>query len=257
MYVLARIVVVRRLVGWAARAHAPEVRIESQTRSMFDADVPAIVRAVRRDGFDSRLRLPPDFVRELAASGEPFREMVPFSLEMAPLPAAVGRIESDPLLLRLAALYFQSRPVVAGSRIWWTRAGAADADPLATGSRFHYDLYDYRTLVVLFYLTDVPKDGATHVCVRASHRARRWRDQLHPRRHRSDEIVRRLYGGDRIVEIVGQAGTGIAEDPYCFHNVKLPTSHDRLALQILYTGREVSTPSFRRSHSEGWRAASR
>lgn len=44
-------------------------------------------------------------------------------------------------------------PIYQGSRIWWTRPGER-ADPRETGARFHYDLYDYRALTFLFYLTD-------------------------------------------------------------------------------------------------------
>ena len=243
MYTLSRIVVVRRIAGRVSRHDAdpvPEVR-----PSMFDADVGGVVETLRVEGFDARLRLPANILRELASFGEGVSGSAPYSNSERPDPALVEKIAGDPLLLEVAALYLGSPPIYQGSRIWWTRPGER-ADPRETGARFHYDLYDYTALVFLFYLTDVGPDAGPHVCVRASHRRRKWRDQLHPRRHRSDGQIVRLYGEDRIVTICGPAGTVIAEDPFCFHKVKLPAQRERLALQLLYTGHDVPAPSFNR-----------
>jgi hypothetical protein len=146
-------------------------------------------------------------------------------------------------VLNLAALYLGCSPIYQGSRFWWTRPGEI-ADPTETGSRFHYDLYDYRAVVFLFYLTDVDQHTGPHVCVRGSHRLRSWSEQIHPRRHRSDDEIIRSYGAARIVTICGPAGMVIAEDPFCFHKVMLPIKGERLAAQLLYTGSDFPVPSF-------------
>lgn len=244
MYALARVVVVRRI---ARRLSGRKVLPGRQHEpSIFDADAEQIVAALRKDGFDARLRLPAPIVQELASyRGSGSAESVPYSGDPPACLALVEKIAHDPMLLRIAALYLNAEPVYQGSRIWSTRPGEG-GDPLETGARFHFDLYDYRSLTFLFYITDVDTDAAPHVCVRASHRLRRWRDQFHPRRHRSDEWLARLYGEDRLVTICGEAGTGIAEDPFCFHKVRLPARRERRAMQLLYTGGNVPAPSFNR-----------
>lgn len=247
MYALARIVPVQQLAQKLARRNS--YLVSAGLPSIFEADVGEIAAALRVDGFDARLRLPASMVRELASSTEGIvgsPGSIPYSAAERPSLTLVEKIADDPILRKLAALYLGASPIYQGSRIWWLRPGQC-ADPGETGARFHYDLYDYRALTLLFYLTDVGPDAAPHVSVRASHRLRRWRDQFHPRRYRSDEQIVRRYGEDRIVTICGPAGTAIAEDPFCFHKVKLPAQRERLALQLLYTGHDVPAPSFNRA----------
>ena len=244
MYLLARLVGVRRVVRSLAGRRAQP--LDPHRSSVFDADVARVADAIRRNGFDATLRLPPAIVQELAELGKGVTSSSPYSVRAPETFPTVEMIATDGKLRELAALYLGGDPVYQGSRLWWTRPDSP-GDPRETGARFHYDLYDYRALIFLFYLTDVGPDAGPHVCVRASHRLRTWRDQLHPRRHRSDEDVRRGYGLDRIVTICGPAGTTIAEDPFCFHKARPPTARDRFALQILFTGGDFPAPSFRRA----------
>ena len=243
MYATARVLVVRR----AARrvANQPSTTSIEGAQSVDESNVSKTVESLRVDGFDSRLRLPSAICRELVALGEEVTTTAPHSEAAGDSPQAVDRAAASPLIREIAASYLGGTPFYQGSRIWWTRPGAPD-DPLQTGARFHYDLYDYRALVFLIYLTDVDRDSAPHICVRGSHKSRGWRNQLHWRRHRSDEEIVRLYGSDRIVTICGETGTVIAEDPFCFHKVKLPATRDRLALQLLFTCNDFPAPPFRR-----------
>jgi hypothetical protein len=243
MYALARIVLVRRIVRRIEGGVSPPVARPGE--SVFDTDVEAVAESLRIDGFDATLRLPPEAVAGLACLGDGAATGTPPSWIERPGSAAADRVAEDPALFRVAARYLGTKPTYRGSRVWWTRPDTS-ADPRETGARFHYDLYDYRAVLFLIYLTDVDADAAPHVCVRASHRLRGWRDQLHPRRHRSDEEIARSYGTERIVAICGPAGTVIAEDPFCFHKVKLPAARPRLAMQILYTGGDFPAPSFSR-----------
>lgn len=249
MYALARIVAVRRIARMLSRG---DTRSAVRARhSMFDANVEEVTETLRLDGFDPRLRLPAQIVRDFVSFGEGIAGLpgvAPHSSAMRSSLALTDEIADDTTLRKIAALYLGASPFYQGSRIWWTRPGER-ADPLETGARFHYDLYDYSALTFLFYLTEVGPDAAPHVCVRASHRLRKWKDQVDPVRHRSDDQIVRHYGTERIVTICGPPGTGIAEDPFCFHKVKLPARRERLALQLLYTGRDVLTLSFRRAES--------
>jgi hypothetical protein len=51
---------------------------------------------------------------------------------------------------------------------------------------------------------------------------------------RDDPAVDAYYGAGRAVIVRGPAGFGFFEDPYCFHKALVPTTHDRLMLQIRY-----------------------
>ena len=244
MYALARIVVVRRLI----RRISPGRRRREKTSpngSMFEMDAAVVVESLERRGVDSRLRLPSVVVRELASWAAEI-PAAPYAQVERPVPPSVETIAQDPTLWEVAARYIGAETIYQGSRMWWLRP-VASVRPLETGTRFHYDLYDYRAVVFLCYLTDVDPESGPHICVAGSHRMRRWKDQLRLRRHRSDEDVARDYGTEPILTLCGPAGTVIAEDPFCFHRASLPIGKSRLALQLLYTGRAFPVPSFGRS----------
>lgn len=244
MYVLGRSVLVRRMARAVAARRTSSICPTAPTR--FEADVSSIAGAVERDGFDARLRLPSKSVAEIASSVAGLSPAAPYSLD-SPLARsaspAITSLAEDGALRTLASIYLGTTPEYVGTRIWWLHP-TTRADPLETGARFHYDLYDYRAITFLIYLTDVDLDAAPHVCVRGSHRERSVRNQLHPRRHRSDEEIARRYGAGRVVTITGPAGTVIAEDPFCFHRVSLPAKKPRLALQLLYAANDFPAPSF-------------
>ena len=244
MYALARVLVVRRIVrGFASDRSQPLLPMAG---SIFETDIAVLADSLHRNGFDASLRLPVRTVEELLALGKEISAATPTAGPEPSSLAPLEKIAQDPTVLNLAALYLGCSPIYQGSRVWWTRPGEI-ADPTETGSRFHYDLYDYRELVFLLYLTEVDQLSAPHVCVRGSHRLRKWSDQIHPRRHRSDDEILRSYGAARIVTICGPAGTVIVEDPFCFHKVKLPNERKRFAAQLLYTGAEFPVPSFIRA----------
>ena len=248
MYASARILAVRRIVRRLSRDRPlPFVPVSG---SIFEADIVAIAESLHRNGFDTSLRLPAETVEELFVLGQGVSASTPNSVSEPSSLAPMEKIAQDPTVLKLGALYLGCSPIYQGSRVWWTRPGEI-ADPTETGSRFHYDLYDYRAVVFLIYLTDVDQHTGSHVCVRGSHWLRSWSDQIHPRRHRSDDEIIDSYGAARIVTISGPAGMVIAEDPFCFHKVMLPIQGERLAAQLLYTGRDFPVPSFIRGEPAG------
>ncbi len=67
---------------------------------------------------------------------------------------------------------------------------------------------------------------------RGSHKRRRLRDRLTLFIGRSTEDMVKYYGPDDVLTVTGPAGTGFAEDPFCFHRGTPPTSGDRLMMQV-------------------------
>src|ERR1700682_584314 len=115
MYTLARIVVVRRIARRLSRRGARHV--EEGWPSMFDADVGEIAEALRVEGFDARLRLPRDILRELVSFGAGLSGSTPYSNAGRTGLVLVEKIAADPLLLEIAARHLESPPIYLGSRI--------------------------------------------------------------------------------------------------------------------------------------------
>jgi hypothetical protein len=243
MYLFGRIVLVRRVMAHLGRRRE---RRFAASGSVFDRRlVRTVVDRLRDDGVDASLRLPPLVVEEIASLARRVAAPLPYPGSGAPVEAAIDALGTDPTFVDIAGSYLGRPPRYAGSRVWWLDE-SSEAVPASSGTRFHYDLYDYGAVAFLCYLTDVDASGGPHLCVRQSHRLRRWSDQLRPTRQRSDEDVLASYGHERIVTVTGPAGTVIAEDPFCFHRAGSAKHCRRLSVQFLYTARDFPTLSFQR-----------
>jgi len=150
---------------------------------------------------------------------------------------AVGLLLSDPALLWVAAKYLESMPRFVGANLWWTfPVKPLEEDRDLHAHLFHRDVDDFRFFKFFFYLTDVGNDEGAHVCVTASHLNPpliRLGDRWNIRRY-SDAEVARCFTTDRIVEIVGAAGTGFAENTLCVHKGLTPKKQSRLLLQLQF-----------------------
>jgi hypothetical protein len=58
---------------------------------------------------------------------------------------------------------------------------------------------------------------------------------------RPDEEIEGHYPAEDIRVICGKAGTGFAEDTFCFHKGQAPRSQDRLMLQVRFGLRDYGT----------------
>ena len=252
MYALARIVVIRRLSHRLGRCRSADVGAPTVFEPLAASRV---VERLRDDGIDATLRLPASITERLATAAA--RVAMPVAHSGAEMPGdpEIDAMGSDATLLEIAGGYLGRPPEYAGCRVWWLDEKSA-AEPLSSGTRYHYDLYDYAAVAFLVFLTDVVDEGGSHCCVRGSHRRRGWRDQVRPTRHRSEAEVIATYGAHRIATVMGPAGTVIAEDPFCFHRARPPKGGRRLTLQFLYTARDFPVPSFRRMTTGGRRTSS-
>ncbi len=165
--------------------------------------------------------------------GKNFR--IGYNFEAGSLCPAVKRLETDPKLWEIASKYFESKPILVGSQIWWTFVNGADAEGRAQGFyRFHYDLEDYACLKFMFYLTDVDLYSGPHLCVRGSHKKKKLSHQFSFIRETDDQDIMEYYGEEKVVTICEEAGFGFAEDPFCFHKGVLPVNRNRLLLEIKF-----------------------
>ena len=161
-----------------------------------------------------------------------------------------AELREDRALKQLLRNYFRCEPVWTGTRAWWSYAvDASEEEQRDFGQAFHYDVDDYLSLNIFFYLTDVDLEGGAHVLVRGTHRTKPLRHRLRPRRSRTDEDVRREYGEEAFIRLCGPAGFGFVEDPFCYHKALHPRSSDRLVLQLRYalTDYQVGTETAHRA----------
>lgn len=145
----------------------------------------------------------------------------------------VRDIAHDPKLLEVVKGFFGAEPVLYSSSLYWTWPPQSDEQlqqALILKSKFHYDVGDFKTLIVFIYLTDVDENSGPHVVIRGSHRQktplRLLSRYLHDRKAQAEF-------GDQIKVITGQRGTGFFEDLTCYHKHAVG-SKARLMLTICY-----------------------
>jgi len=128
-------------------------------------------------------------------------------------------------------------PVHIGSELLWSfPLSATPLQRLEAAQVFHYDLDDYRFIKFFFYLTDVDLSSGPHVCIRGSHKNKKFSHQLLGVRSagKEDKEIVDYYGAENVLTVCGQAGFGFVEDASCFHKATPPDGKDRLLLQIEY-----------------------
>ncbi|MDY6900670.1 MAG: hypothetical protein SWZ49_21720, partial [Cyanobacteriota bacterium] len=117
--------------------------------------------------------------------------------------SAIQQLLNDPKILEIAARYLGSEPKHVGSRLWWSFAGSRPYDLRHAGQTFHYDIDDYCSLRLFFYLTDVDTNSSPHVIARGSHNKKKFSDRVALSRQRSDEHIIDYYGSENVVTIYG------------------------------------------------------
>lgn len=162
------------------------------------------------------------------------RFVVAYYFNTSLLCPAIKKLQSDPTLLQIAAMYLEAKPIHTGNHLWWSfPLEATYREKSQVGQVFHYDLDDYRFVKFFFYLTDVDISSGCHVCVRGSHKRKKLSHILLSKRETDKNIID-YYGQESLIKISGKAGFGFAENPLCFHKGITPQNKDRLMLQIQF-----------------------
>jgi hypothetical protein len=146
-------------------------------------------------------------------------------------------VQRDPLLQAIAAHYLGGQARLSSTRIWWTfptkRASEAQKR-LASQDEYHFDLLDWRMLKFFFHLKPVDEGTGPHVYVRGSHRRRALRHQFTPFIGHPVDDVLKVYGADKAVTLLGNAGFGFVEDPFGFHRASVAERTPRLMMEIAF-----------------------
>lgn len=231
---------------------------------MFEGlDIAAAIQALRETGYYDQLRLPTAIVDPLVEFAQSSicygdrRQDLPFYLNWrSHLEARVGKafmigsylnshetcpafqaIKTDPGLLALVRAYLGCEPVyLAGELFWSFPRESTSEEQLKAAQVFHYDIDDYRSLKLFFYLTDVDETAGPHICIQKSHTHKHPYHQILGQRIASisDAQLVQQYGEENVITFCGEAGYGFAEDPYCLHKGTTPTEKPRLLLQLQF-----------------------
>jgi hypothetical protein len=156
----------------------------------------------------------------------------------ASLCPAIKKLESDPILLEIAAKYLEATPVHQGNQLWWSfPVDSTIYERRRAAQVFYTDSDEARILKFFFYLTDVDLCSSPRVCVRGSHLKKKL-SHLFLRKGRSHQEIAEYYGYENIVPLCGKAGFGFVEDSNCFYKATPPGSKERLVLQIEFADKD-------------------
>ncbi|WP_165769643.1 phytanoyl-CoA dioxygenase family protein [Arboricoccus pini] len=158
----------------------------------------------------------------------------------------IRSLRNDPVLLSIAEAYLGQEPIWNRTRLWWSfpakRVSDADLHAVAQ-DKFHFDMNEWRTLKFFFYLTPIDEKSGPHRCIVGSHRRRPLRQQFTVTVGRPTEELEDVYGEEAFRTIIGEAGTGFAEDPFVFHTGSLCEDKPRLILEFEF-GARPANPSY-------------
>jgi hypothetical protein len=272
MYVFGRFSGVRSIMLRLHRGRAAtmaQVAPALETSALERVDVEHAANAIRKDGYFSGLRLLPDMLenlRRFSATSTCLAEgdsQYPFIVgerlraeksyrrkirtgylddSMRECPE-VHTLAFDATIIAVAGKYLGCHPVFLGARIWWSFPTDADAsEQILLGQGFHYDLDGYAAVAFFFYLTDVDPATGPHVLVRGSHVKKPWKGLVSLYKGRPDAEIEKWYGKDNQVMLCGSAGSGFAEDLFCYHKGTHPQRGERLMLQLRYGIRRYYDP---------------
>lgn len=146
---------------------------------------------------------------------------------------ALRNIVRDPTLLAVARQYLGAEPLLYSTQLYWTHPPVLETEQRRIQNRkarFHYDLGDFKALVIFFYLTDVAADCGPHVTIQGTHHRKSLRQMLS--RYLTDQEAQTLYP-DRVKTLIGPRGFGFFTDIACYHKHSYG-ARDRLMMSVTY-----------------------
>ncbi|NEQ84220.1 MAG: hypothetical protein F6K26_29810 [Moorea sp. SIO2I5] len=262
---IARLEGLRKLVYAWHKCQNNRPKISQNYHSIFrDLNVDQAVLSLNNDGYHVGINLPQELVQELREWAETatcygdrnpqfgfnyrHKEQVETkvgkkfmlgsymdSTETCP---AFQKLKNDPGLLAIAAKYLGTKPICVTHELCWSYPVSATwFEQLQAAQVFHNDIDDYRSIKFFFYLTDVDSSSGPHVYIRGTHKNKKLLHQIIGQRCASieDQKLIDYYGAQKVMTVLGAAGSGFVGDTFCFHKGTLPTDKERLLLQMQFT----------------------
>jgi len=188
-------------------------------------DVDAASKALDRDGFAVGLKIPQSLIKNIIEFGAKSELVQEAHWDCA----EINRIAHDTAIVEVVKLYLGVEPILHSTTLFWTlpnKSGKATYP-----ETFHYDVGDFKSVCVCFYLTDVAFDSAPHVAIAGTQKSKSLLRLINP--FMTNEYAARRFGS-RVTTFIGEAGTGFFEDQVTQHK-RLVCVKPRLALFVNYT----------------------
>lgn len=201
-------------------------------QTLFDnLNVSAVVKALKQGGVAPGLRVPQSRAKDIlnfcaqhqnASHSNPHLVCEPIRL-----------IAHDPKIIEIARQYLGVEPILYQTSLYWSLPSNTEKRQRPRAwqkAHFHYDIGDFRSLVLFIYLTDVDQESGPHVVIEGTHQKKSFRQML--TRYLDNNTAYRQYA-ERIRIIYGTSGEGFFEDLACYHKRSTGTKK-RLMLTISY-----------------------
>jgi hypothetical protein len=153
------------------------------------------------------------------------------------------KIALDPYLLSMASRYLGCCPIHVQTNFWFSFPTFENlTNKSSNGQLFHQDKEFLKFLKVFIYLTDVDETNGPHCYVEGSHIDEAHKYGIMASERLSDDDVIKLYGKNRIKELLGTAGTIAFGDTSCLHKGTPLKKNCRVMLQIEYASSLYLSP---------------
>jgi len=149
---------------------------------------------------------------------------------------AIQQIVNDPVLRLVVEKYLGYSPTKVSSLLRWSFVLEIPDKVrmrLNQGNIYHYDVGEFNSVYVNFYLSNTDKYSGAHAMFKSSHNHKTPK-MLFNYATQPEEFLIKYYGKENELIIEANAGFGFIQDPYCYHRAIPPIKDERLLLQIQF-----------------------
>jgi hypothetical protein len=214
--------------------------LEVDKRDLFpELQVNSVVNSLIEKGYAKEVTVPTEYVDRIVR----YCENTGLKIYWNPHKEceAIDHIARNWKIVEIARQYLGTEPILWATQLKWS---FGDGNPKGKqlrfrhieppeydGNAFHYDRFDFKSLTLFIYITDVVNaSSGPHIVIEGTHVNKNLWELCH--NILSDTVARQKFG-DRIKVILGPKGTMLFEETSSYHKA----SHcktERLMLSIHY-----------------------
>lgn len=150
---------------------------------------------------------------------------------------AIQKIINDPVLRVIVEKYLGYSPKKIRALLKWSFVlDLPDKTrmKLSQGNIYHYDVGEFNSVYVNFYLSNTNRYSGAHAMIKGSHN-RKTLSMLFGYATQTKNALINYYGQENEILIEGKEGFGFIQDPYCYHRAIPPIKGERLFLQLQFS----------------------
>jgi hypothetical protein len=218
--------------------HKTNPPLQVDDRELFpELRINSVVNSLNEKGYAEGVTVPTEYVDQVLQ----YCERTGLRLYWNPHTEcdAIDHIARNWKIVEIARQYLGTEPILWLTQLKWSGEALQEhkqlrlkhpEPPEYDGNAFHYDRFDFKSLTLFIYLTDVDHASGPHIVIEGTHAKKSISDLCH--NILSDTLAHQKFG-DRIKVILGPKGTMLFEETSSYHKA----SHcktERLMLSIHY-----------------------